>query len=126
MAITFERGKTYTRPEIHDALGGSLISYLPRKDGRVVCGCFSADLNPGAPDVVLAGFGREIELAARVFAGQSDAVPVFMKKRSNSWEYVGDFRVNRLSEDPVEVSPHAQRAGRTGEVSLVLFLERVR
>lgn len=45
----FERQKTYTREQIHAALGGNPRAYLPVKGGRVVAGCFKTDLNPGAP-----------------------------------------------------------------------------
>ncbi len=43
--------KTYTREEIHEMLGGDMQSYLPHKDGKVVCGCFRLDTNPDAPNV---------------------------------------------------------------------------
>jgi len=42
-------GNQYSRRQIHDLLGGGIQSYLPHKNGQVVCGCFRKDLNPLAP-----------------------------------------------------------------------------
>ena len=122
---SFELGHTYTRREIHNALGGGgLEEYLPSVDGVVVCACLDRAVNPGAPAVVLPGFGPRIEWSARQFASQGTNVPTFLKQRSNAWEYVGDYRVKRLSEDEAEVAKWAGQAGREDEVSMVLFLER--
>ena len=48
-------GESYTRDHIHEILGGEKVSYLPQKDGKIVCGCFSSDANPEAPYVILVG-----------------------------------------------------------------------
>jgi hypothetical protein len=55
--MNFVLGQTYTRNEIHEAVGGSKQAYLPRKNGLVVCGAFTRELNPEAPNVILSGFG---------------------------------------------------------------------
>jgi hypothetical protein len=81
-------------------------------------------LNPEVPNVVLAGFGPEIERAADIFARQPEPVPVFVKHRVNYWEYVGTYRVTRLSRNAEEIAAKATTAGRKGEVSLILFLEQ--
>src|SRR5207245_2801322 len=79
--------------EIPQGLVGDLSSYLPHRDGRVVCGCFRPDLNPDAPDVILPGRGPKVERWARVFATQPDFIPCFVKADTNAWEYVGRFCV---------------------------------
>jgi len=53
--MPFIPGESYTRDHIHKQVGGEKISYLPQKDGRIVCGCFSPDSNPEAPYVILVG-----------------------------------------------------------------------
>jgi hypothetical protein len=121
----FERGKTYTRHYIQRKLGGGLQDYLPHADGVVVAGCFSQELNPRAPTVILPGTGPEIERWARVFAEQREPVPVFVKQRSNEWYCMGEFRCVRLVEDPAVVAEHAAHA-RRADVSMVLFLERAK
>ena len=118
----FELGAVYTRRQIHDLVGGDLESYLPRREGQVVCGCFDRDINPDAPDVVLAGFGPGREASARTFARQASFVPIFLKARINEWEYVGDFRVRELSERSDVISRYAAESGRD-DIAMVLFLE---
>jgi hypothetical protein len=124
MSASFSFGRTYTREEIHDVLGGGLQEYLLQSDGRIVGACLNRKLNPNAPAVVLPGFGPKIEGSARLFAAQGDYVPTFMKFSSNAWEYVGEWRVRRLSEDEAEIAQWEARAGREDDVSMVLHLER--
>ena len=121
----FVKGKCYTRDEIHAELGGSVQTYLPTVDGRVVAACFkrSPTMNPDAPDIILAGVGSIIQKTADQFTTQGNAVPTFMKKDVNRWEYAGDYRVQRQSYDKDEIDRFAAKANRRGDVSSVLFLE---
>lgn len=121
----FKPGQTYTREQIHAAVGRGLQTYLPRSNGRVVCGCFTQTLNPTAPDIVLVGNKPHVIRDAALFAAQHEAVPVFIKQRSNHWEYVGDYSVDRYSQDPSELQPLRVKAGRPQAVG-VLFLKRAR
>ena len=118
-----EFGATYTRQEIHARLGGGLHDFLPHVRGRIVCGCFDARRNPHAPFVVLPGFGPGIERWAHVFARQEEAVPCFLRRPGRQWEYVGEYRVRAMSEDPDEIAEWSRLAGREGTVSMVLHLE---
>jgi hypothetical protein len=106
-------------------VGGGLQDYLPHFEGEVVAGCFSKDLNPQAPNVILPGTGPEIERWGRAFALQRSAIPVFIKQRSNEWYCMGDFRCVRIADDDITIQEHARRASRT-DVTMVLFLERVK
>jgi hypothetical protein len=119
----FERNRSYSRSEIHDALGGSVQAYLPTVGNVVVAGCFRRDTNPDAPAIVLPGNGPGIRKSAELFASAPEAVPVFIKHGVNDWRYVGDC-VSRLSQDPSEIRFHAQRAGRH-DVSCVLHLSKM-
>jgi hypothetical protein len=121
----FERGKTYKRREISDALGGGVQDYLPHSGGRVTYGAFSLDLNPQAPGVILPGTGPEIEKWALVFAEQEEPVPVFVKKRPNEWAYMGNYRCARVVDDPTTIEGFAQKTGRD-DITMVLYLERDR
>ena len=57
--MSFAIGQAYTRTEISRALGGSTLTYLPQREGRIVCGCFvpTQGKNPKAPEEVLVGTG---------------------------------------------------------------------
>jgi hypothetical protein len=122
--MSFQLAEHYTRKEIHDAVGGSVEDYLPTKDGRVVCGTFRPDANPDAPMIVLAGKSPKIRKAAEQFARQPEAIPIFLKREANRWQYVGRFRVARASTDPSDIAKHERRANRHNTISIVLFLER--
>lgn len=116
------QGKKYDRDQIHKQIGGGVQDYLPHRNGEVICGCFRLDTNPEAPKLVLPGTGPQIEHWAEVFAAQENFVPVVLKRGSKAWEYVGSFRVRRMTEDPSEIQSHAKRAGRS-DVTSVLHLE---
>jgi len=118
----FIKGHKYTRDEIHSSLGGSVQSYLPTKSGRVVCGAFTLNLNPDAPRIVLPGTGPRIEQSARLFTEQQSAIPIFIKRQVNQWEYVGLYKVEHLIEDRNIIEEHEKRSGRSNQISMVLFL----
>lgn len=118
-----ERGKAYSRNEIHSLLGGGIQNYLPHVDGQVVCACLKGTMNPGIPDTVLVGQGVNVVRYAKVFASQKNYIPVFIKRGSNDWVYVGDYRVHSVSEDKEDVSRLAREALRN-DVVMILRLER--
>ena len=77
--MTFGVGESYTRAEISRALGGEMMTYLPQRDGRILCGCFvpAQGKNPNAPEEVLAGAGPVVERKAEMLCEQEGAIPVF-------------------------------------------------
>src|SRR5947209_4452087 len=99
--MLFILGESYTRHQIHAVVGGDTQSYLPQKDGKIVCGCFKTDSNPEAPLVILVG-GYDPEehtnlilKKAKLLAGQEGAIPVFLKQASNAWVFDGYYRASR-------------------------------
>lgn len=121
--IAFERHKHYTRSDIHAAVGGSVQAYLPTLGKAVVAACLNPAQNPQAPEVVLVGRGPRIEATAEQFVRQGSAVPTFVKRQANQWEFVGDYWAVRQCFDSNEIEHHARTAGRVGDVTSVLFLE---
>ena len=121
----FTLGREYSRKLISSVLGGSDIEYLPTVNDRVVCGCFTLKCNPEAPDIVIPGTGPIIEREARLFCAQNYPVPIFIKRRPNKWEYVGDYRVLRCSTDPAEIAArHKGSITPLSKVTRVIFLQR--
>jgi hypothetical protein len=52
-------------------------------------------------------------------------VPIFIKRRVNEWEYVGDYKAVRFSTDPVEIAAHHKGSiTPLNEVTRVIFLQR--
>lgn len=115
--------RLYTRREISDALGGGVQGYLPHVNGKVVCACLADEYNPDAPFVVLPGTGPDIVRWGKVFAAQREFVPVFLKRATNAWQYVGRFRVQERSSDPQQIGRWEAVAKRHGGLSMVLYLE---
>ena len=88
----FKTGTTYTRDQIHAAVGGSKQAYIPTLNGSVVAVCLKPSLNPRAPREVLCGTGPVIAKTGAMLAATTHRVPFFMKKGVNEWEYVGLYR----------------------------------
>jgi len=121
--MQFIVGKTYSRREISDGLGGSIRSYLPTKAGRVVCGCFKRipEKNPRAPEEVTIGsFGTEF----RLMAEQDDPIPIFLFRSSSAWEYVGLYRCTGATTDPTVLQKKMQENPKRGVIRGVLYFER--
>ena len=90
----------------------------------VVAACLRLDLNPGAPYVVLCGSGPTIRKAGDLLAGQSQPVPVFIKRAPQRWEYQGLFKVTGSFTAPVDCAPYVDVSGRAlVEISRVILLE---
>lgn len=119
----FEIGQTYTKAQIGEALGCEMRGYLPHKNGKVICATVTKAYNPDAPDMILPGFGPEIEHWGDVFCRQVEAVPVFVKVNAAFWEYTGLFRVARWSSDAADIAAQFARSQRR-DVSRVLYLVR--
>jgi hypothetical protein len=120
------RGQHYTREEIAAAHGGSIIEFLPRAGGRVVCACLRTDpdYNPEAPQVVLPGRGRDIEDSAATLVRQGGQIPVYLKRATNAWEYIGDYEVESSSRLPADIARYEAQTGRA--VTSAIFMREPR
>jgi hypothetical protein len=122
----FDIGSEYTRDEIHAQVGGSKQSYLPTKNGAVVAACLTHDLNPRAPQVILCGRGARIEPAGDLLASQPFAIPVFLKRGVNRWEYQGLFRPTTSHTSGPKFDGFVAGSGRpVAEVSRVVVLDAI-
>ena len=115
-------GNAYTREQIHSLLGGGAQSFLPMKNGRVVCGCFRLDTNPDAPKEILVGVGEQRVRSAQVTKLQDSAIPIFLKRQSDEWEYVGMYKATRYLDKAHHLLEAEERAKRT-DVAGILYME---
>jgi hypothetical protein len=121
--MDLKKGSCYTRQEICGIIGGgSVQNYMPSVDGRILCVCLTQDLDPDAPKVILVGSGPSVQKEAELFCAQNTAVPVFYKKMANQWEYAGDFKPARWTDDPEQVLAYAESSGRIN-LTKVIFLQ---
>jgi hypothetical protein len=126
VTMSFIPGESYTRTQIHDEVGGDTVSYLPQKEGQIVCGCFSTERTPEAPTVILVGHGAEessnIVKRAELLLEHRNAIPVFLKQAANTWLFEGYCRAQRATRDPAVIARNQREAGRD-DVAMVLYLE---
>lgn len=103
---------------------GSPPYYLLHCGDDVVAGCFTFELNPEAPAVVLAGNGQEVMRWADKFCKQKGDIPVFVRSGKEEWLYCGRYLLERPSTNPEEIRTHSALAKRT-DVYKLLFLKEV-
>lgn len=123
-AVLFEKGRLYTRGEIHETCGGNRRAALPTRDGAVVCACLTRRRNPRAPEEIVIGGGGNAVRLARAFAASGAAVPVFVRAPRGGWEYAGRRRVRSLVEEPGALLALIAE-GAPPDASLALLLEEV-
>lgn len=124
--MPFTPGNSYTRVQINEVLGGETVSYLPQKDGKIVCGCFSLDSDPEAPFLILVGGdevyeGHVVEKKARLLTKQGEPIPVFLKRASNDWVFEGLFQLSKATRNRKFLDIKQREAGRSDVVMALIF-----
>jgi hypothetical protein len=122
----FRKGKTYTREQITAKVGGGTQDCISHAGNRVVAICLTHDMNPQAPLIMLVGNGRDKKRYSEILCNEqkNEAVPIFLKRKPNSWEFAGYFRVLRHSKAPDIISEQQRMAGRN-DVYMVIHFEEV-
>jgi len=115
-------GNIYSRPEIHQLVGGGdWVAYLPTKKNTVLAGCFDPDLNRRAPREIDVGRGDKILKRAKLLGNAKSIIPVFIKRSSNNWEYIGLYRCTAFSQEPRDINAYADR--RKDAIGVLYFEE---
>jgi hypothetical protein len=105
-----ELGRYYTRNEIYVIIGGgSKQSYLPQLKGKILAGCFDPKKNSKAPYEIDAGSGKIVLEGAKLLTAGGYPIPVFLKQKSDRWEYVGDFVCDEYRDKPEDLYPNKPR-----------------
>ena len=122
------KGRRYTWSEIMDETGADGLPpyYLPHRDGAVVAGCFTLELNPEAPRVVLVGKDPKLGELAEIFCRQTGSIPICVKSGMGEWLCCGDFKLVRSSTDLAEIASHTPEARRPDIYKLLFLVEVVR
>ena len=131
--MAFVIGQSYTREDIHARLGGSIQSYLPDVNGKVVCGCFvpGPAMNPNAPEEVLFGTPEaspQINCVADLVFEQGqrgEDIPTFIKVESSEWKYVGDYLCIGITRDARVIAQRLLQWPKRGPFHGVLRFARV-
>ena len=97
--------------------------YIRTKGGEVKGLALNPSLNHDAPNVVVVGKGPRIEARAKLFVESGLTVPTYMKRGTNAWELIGNYRASEYKTDSATIRKH--RGDRPlDEVAGILFLER--
>lgn len=121
--MKFRKGSIYSHANLIEAFGGEVKGgiFLPTRDGRIVCGCFTTEMNPEAPECVLIGDKPRVVARAEKMAEQGGSIPIFIKRRVNEWEYRGVYDFVLLSRDRHDFAQLAEEAGRDDIVAALYF-----
>ena len=105
------------------ALTAGGTDFIRTKDGIVKGIAIRRDLNPEAPEVILVGFGPNRQSRARLYVESGLSVPAYVKRNTDAWEYIGDFRAISYSEAVAEIAEHTTGKRTPNSVAGVLILE---
>lgn len=110
-----------TTQELAEATAGG-DDYIRTRNNEVRGLALRLDLNPEAPEIVAFGDGPRIVARAKLLLAAGVAVPAYVKRGVNAWEYLGDYRATAIRWDARTIGRYSViREGRT--IAGVLFLE---
>ena len=118
-------GKFYDRKEIAEMLGGNYQCALPHKDGEVMAGCYDPVMNPNAPKEILVRKGRDREKYSNKIADGKTTIPIFLKRDSKKYEFVGYFRATKYSANREEIETKNNSDRNSNNIAAVLYYEEV-
>ena len=115
-------GERYTWDEVQKHWNGQQC-FLAKKDNRIVCATLDAEKNPEAPEVMIVGHKDMNKARAEEFCKQGDSIPLFIKRKINSWEFKGYFGVESFTTDPELLEKHSVK---DEKLSRAIYLEKQR
>lgn len=98
--------------------------YLRERNGRIVCACLLANLNPSAPWEILVGKKESHVRQAELLARESSPIPVFVKEAVDQWEYWGQYKFERCEKDQDKIRPLLPQ-NRVEDTSMIVYLAPV-
>ena len=119
-------GELYSVQDVHDAVGGECQTYLPQRDGVIVAGRFSRQMNPEAPERIDPADKPQVREKAERLVAQDEPIPVFVKERRKDrrFEYLGMYAATQLSDDAAALAAASHLSGRE-DLAYILTLTRV-
>jgi hypothetical protein len=107
----------YTQSKIH---GSNPHQCAPHKDGKVLLLRVHPDVNPDVPRII--DWESPNDPWVETIATQGGTLPVYIFRRSNEWEYMGQFRVTHVATDARALAERSRIVGLT--ISYAIHLER--
>lgn len=95
--------------------------FLRTKHGAIKGLAVTVKDNPDAPEVLIVGKGpRKVANAQRLLDCR-EAVPLYLKRAVNRWEYRGTYRATAFSREPAVIAQY-RRHRSANDVAGILFL----
>ncbi len=112
-----------TTPELAAITAGG-DDYIRTKGNEVKGLALRYNLNPDAPDAVVYGKGPRVQARAELLLQTGAVVPAYVKRQTNEWEYLGQYRATAIRRDASAIRKYGYKRV-PGTVGGVLFLESV-
>ena len=96
--------------------------YIRTKRNEVKGLALTDKLNPEVPDVVVYGKGPRVQARAELLLSSGAVVPAYVKRKTNKWEYLGQYRATAIRRDAQTIKKHCSSRPHEN-VAGVLFLE---
>ena len=124
MATAPTIAKILTTAELAAATAGGR-DYIRTRNNVPVGLALRENFNPEGPDVIVFGTGPRVAARARLLMDHgrcSRAVPVYVKRGTDTWVYKGDYRATDLRFDAATLQRYGPIRRGVGKVAGVLFL----
>ncbi len=115
-------GDLYSPQDQSDMHGGNLQQCAPMKEGRVLLLRLRPDHDPDAPHIVDWEQPNDERVQLIEEQTQQKPLPVYVRRRANGWEYMGQFRVAHVATEATTRREREVKAGHI--VSYAIHLER--
>lgn len=112
-----------TTPELAAITAGG-DDYIRTKRNEVKGLALRYNLNPDAPDAVVFGKGPRVQARAELLLRSGAIVPAYVKRQTNEWEYLGQYRATAIRRDESSIQKYGSTRA-PGTVGGVLFLESI-
>lgn len=109
-------------PELAKRTAGG-DGYIRTKDGVVKGLALKRTLNSLAPNIIVVGKGLHIEARAALFLGSGVSVPAYIKRATNAWELIGQYRAVAYRTDQATIKRDGDGRDVAG-IAGILYTER--
>jgi hypothetical protein len=116
-------GNLYDMEQQHEMHGGAIQQCAPTKDGDVTLLRLTPEHNPDAPYIADWETSSNVKVRQIQEQTQQKPLPVYVRRRPNEWEHMGQFRVARVATDAATLAEREAKAGHI--VSYAIYLERI-
>lgn len=96
--------------------------FIRTKAGQVKVLAIRPDWNPRAPEIIVVGAGPRRERNTELLLNSGNAVPTYIKRDTDKWEYVGDYQATAYRTDTKTIEAHRDNRPRN-EVAGILFMK---